>query len=133
MKTKPRWMRKDPTNPVAMMVQNPSNQDDCEVFMVKLNEESSDRIIFNGCIAATRRITELMDRGNYFKNTIYNYSEKVSKEENGSITTVTSGVGISIPSQRRAKQLDNRFELFAEILAMNGINFSRPAMGVVQL
>lgn len=133
MKTKPRWMRKDPTNPVAVMVQNPSNRDDCEVFMIKIDEESSDRIIFNGCIVATRRITELMDRGNYFKNTIYNYSEKVSKEENGSITTVTSGVGISIPSQRRAKQLDNRFELFAEILAMNGINFSRPTMGVVKL
>ena len=133
MKTKPRWMIKGSTNQVAVVVQNPSNQDDCEVFMVKIDEDASDRIIFNGCIAATRRITELMDRGNYFKNTIFNYSEKVSKEENGSITIVTSGVGISIPSQRRAKQLDNRFELFAEILAMNGINFSRPAMGVAQL
>lgn len=134
MKTKPRWMRKDPTNPVAVLVRNPSNPDDWEVFMVKFAEEgSSDRIIFNGCIAATRRIIELMDRGGYFKNTIFNYSEKVSKEEHGSITTVTSGVGISIPSERRAKQIDNRFELFAEILVMNGINFSRPVQGTVDL
>lgn len=130
MKTKPRWIRKDSTNPVAVLVQNPANANDWEVFMVKFaEEESSDRIIFNGCIAATRRITELMDRGNYFKNTIYNYSEK-KNIENGS---VTSGVGISIPSQRRAKQLDNKFELLAEILAMNGINFSRPAMGIRNL
>lgn len=134
MKTKPKWMRKDPMNPVAVLVQNPANANDWEVFMVKFtDEESSDRIIFNGCVAATRRIIELMDRGGYFKNTIFNYSEKVSKEENGSVTTVTSGVGISIPSERRAKQIDNRFELLAEILVMNGINFSRPAMGVVHL
>lgn len=129
MRTKPRWMIKGSTNQVAVVVQNPSNQDDCEVFMVKIDEDTSDRIIFNGCVEAAKRITKLMDRGNYFKNTIYNYSEK-KEIKNGS---VTSGVGISIPSQRRAKQLDNRFELFAEILAMNGINFSRPAMGVVQL
>lgn len=134
MKTKPRWIKKDLTNPIALVVRNPSNPNDWEVFMIKLAEgESSDKIIFNGCVAATRRIIELMDRGNYFKNTIFNYSEKVSNEEKGSITTVTLGVGISIPSQRRAKQLDNRYELFAEILAMNGINFSRPAMGGVDL
>lgn len=127
-------MIKGSPNQVAMVIQNPSNPDDCEVFMIKIDEDSSDRIIFNGCVQAARRITELMDRGNYFKNTIFNYSEKVlSKEKDSSITTVTSGVGISIPSQRRAKQFDNRFELLAEILAMNGINFSRPAMGVIHL
>lgn len=135
MKTRPRWIKKDLTDQIAMVVRNPSNPNDWEVFMIKIDtdEKSSDKIIFNGCVAATRRIVELMDRGNYFKNTIFNYSEKVSNEEKGSITTVTLGVGISIPSQRRAKQLDNRYELFAEILAMNGINFSRPAMGGVDL
>ena len=126
MKTKPRWMIKESLSKTAVVVQNPSNPDDCEVFMVKIDKDSSDGIIFNGCIEAARRITELMDRGYYFKNTIFNYSEK-KNIENGSIT---SGVGISIPSQDRAKQLDNRFELFAEILAMNGINFSRPRMEV---
>lgn len=129
MRTKPRWMIKGSTNQVAVVVQNPSNQDDCEVFMVKIDEDTSDRIIFNGCVEAAKRITKLMGSGNYFKNTIYNYSEK-KEIKNGS---VTSGIVISIPSQRRAKQLDNRFELFAEILAMNGINFSRPAMGVYEI
>lgn len=126
MKTKPRWMIKESLNKTAVVVQNPSNPDDCEVFMIKIDKDSSDGIIFNGCIEAARRINELMDRGYYFKNTIFNYSEKKNIEND----SVTSGVGISIPSQDRAKQLDNRFELLAEILAMNGINFSRPAMEV---
>lgn len=130
MKNKPRWMIKDSSTAVHMIIRNPSNADDCEVFVIKIAKEGSlDRFIFNGCVEATKRITELMDRGNYFKNKIFNYSEKKGIG-NGS---VTSGIGISIPSQRRAKQLDNRFELLAEILAMNGVNFSRPAMGVINL
>lgn len=126
MKTKPRWLATERPNQVAMIVQNVSNSDDCEVFMIEFREGSIDKMIFEGCVEATNRIIELIDNGQYFKNEVYNYTQK-KKIING---TVTSGVGISIPSQRRSKQFENRFELLAEVLAMNGINFRRPAMGV---
>lgn len=123
MKTKPRWLATERPNQVAILVQNVSNPEgDSEVFMVELHEDSFDKITLEACIEAARRIVDLLDGGSYFSNRYYSYTRKTP---GGS-----QSIDINIPSQRKAKSLDNRFELFAELLAMNGINFRRPAMGV---
>lgn len=125
MKTKPRWLATERPNQVAILIENVSNNDDCEVFMVEFREESFDKIIFEACIEASREIVKLLDRNYYFKNKTYNYTKKTP---GGS-----QSIDIEIPSQLRAKNIENRFELFAELLAMNGINFRRPAMGVYEI
>lgn len=122
MKSKPRWLVAEKPNQVAVLARNVSNVDDCEVFMVDLRQESNDKMILEGCIEAANVVTGLSEIGQYIENKIFYYTP-----DNG------TKIGISIPSQKRSKQFDNRFELLAEILAMNGINFRRPAMEVYEL
>lgn len=125
MKTKPRWLATERPNQVAILVENVSNNDDCEVFMVELHENSFDKITLEACIEAARRIVDLLDGGSYFSNRYYSYTRKTP----GGLQSID----VNIPTQRKAKSLDNRFELFAELLAMNGINFRRPTMGVYEI
>lgn len=128
MKNKPRWLiGNNRPGLTAVLITNESNIDkfgDCEVFMIDMAAGET-KLAVEGCVEAAYRIQELLDKNNYFKNPIYNYTQRKGN--------VTMGCGIAIPSKSRAQKLDNRFELFAELLMLNNISFNRPAMGVYKI
>ena len=125
MMNKPRWLiGNDKPGLTAVLITNLSNFADCEVFMIDMAAGET-KLVVEGCAEAAIRIQELLDKNSYFKNPVYNYTQRKGN--------VTMGCGITIPSKSRAQKLDNRFEIFAELLMLNNISFNRPKMEVYNI
>lgn len=126
---KPRWILEGKTALTSVVVTNNNNFDDCEVFMIDLNTETS-RLKYEGCVEASVRIRECLDRNTYFVGKQFVYIKHVKNEDLD--ITVTKSLNINIPTNEIAKAIEDKFELLAELLAMNGITFKRSYKMLVQ-
>ena len=83
------------------------------------------RLEIEACIDAANRLPYEKHTARCFATGIYSYTKVVGKAH--------SGAGVVIPTYRTVYEIyenQNKFDLLAEILDLNGIIYKRPSMEV---
>lgn len=106
---------------VAYVVRDEGNYDNFEVFLIL----ETTKLEIEACIDAANRLPYEKDTAKCFATGTYNYTKDVGN--------VILGTGILIPTYRTVYEIyenQNKFDLLAEILDLNGIIYERPSMEV---
>lgn len=110
----------------AMLVRDGSNTDNCEILLLK---HPKDRQLE---LQIRKKFMRCVDIASIPPDKYNEYTFTKIDDDEWEFP-YPDGVTIKVPSAKRVQEIDNKFELLAEILTMNGISFSRPQMEVVNI